>query len=136
MTVTRFRDEDHAMIAEWWTRQGWPVIPLHLLSTTGYIIWDDETTTPLCAGWLYIQNSSWGLVEWIVSNPDAGIKKKAAAIRFLVSHLKEVGASVGNPILFTFTKQRGLRKTLERAGFKVSDENMTHLVISNGEAGT
>lgn len=67
------KSEDYNIVKEWWEKHNWPVIPQSSLSTTGFIV-KDENGEGVLVAWIYHTNSDIAWMEWIISNP-AGVKR-------------------------------------------------------------
>lgn len=124
-------ERDHEIVTEWWNRNGWPPVPLKKLSNFGMVCCVDGV--PIAAGWLYFTMSSWVLVEWLVTNPDAARKTKYKALKWLLERFKvEAVGLVGECTLFSTieSKSRGLIRLYESVGFTVQDRNMTNMGLN------
>lgn len=126
MDVRQFRVEDHKEIAEWWRKRKWDVIPLEALPVTGVVVFEDGKN--ICAGWLYTTGTAFGWLEWIVTNPEAGLKQRAEAVRKVIETLKGMALAHGVKIIFNSSKSRGLIKSMEKTGFYKTDTEMTNMV--------
>lgn len=131
MTVTPFVfDRDYAMVSEWWKRhgEGWEPVPPVLLSTLGFVAVTSELES-IAAVWLYLTNSGWAWIEYLVTNPAADRKKRFEAIESLLVRVKEAATEAGAVGLITSTNRKGLQKLYERHGFVVGDTGVAQLVM-------
>lgn len=119
MQVLPVTSLDMKEVHEWWTKQGWPPIPHHMLPETGWII------PGVCAGWLYQANSSVCKLEWIVANPDAS--NKAEGLDTLIQYITQQATHYGYKVMFTETKHAKLIERLQQHGYEVGDTGITHL---------
>ena len=125
MDVRQFKVEDHQEIAEWWRKREWDVIPLEALPVTGVVF---EGDTNICAAWLYTTGTAFGWLEWIVTNPEAGLKQRGEAVPKAIEALKGMALACGVKLIFNGSKSGGLIKSMEKQGFQKTDTEMTHMV--------
>lgn len=138
MKVREFQIPDYPHVCEWWrAHKGpfpgghWPMIPLEFLSNSGFIAEDDDGER-VAAGWLYLTNSAWSLLEFAVSNPNASIKKRHKGLELIVEEVARVTKDLGLAC-FTSLKSRGLKKLYERHGFGSAETGMINLVLPKRE---
>lgn len=119
-------DKDYSDICSWWEQHQWPIIPKEALSTTGFIV--ENENQKILSGWVYHTNSNTALLEFIVANPKikGEDRDKAFDVFFDVvfkyvelSNFKNIFMSVIHPKLKT---------RLEKVGFKKTDDNVTNFV--------
>lgn len=118
--------EDYPELCEWWREYGWKAPLTAKLSTVGVVAFDDKRK--LAAGWLYVQNSGWGFVDYFVGNPVAPMRARSEGLKLVIEHLSDVAKSEKIEDLVTFTKNKGLIRLLGRMGFTVGDESLTSLL--------
>jgi hypothetical protein len=121
--MRHFIAQDHKTVATWWEGHGWQAIPLDALPARGLIV------PELAAGFLYQTDSNIGIMEWIVSNPQATPRKAYEAIQDIVSGLHMMAKDMGCKSILTFARHRGLIRLYEKSGFVKTDENMTHMIM-------
>jgi hypothetical protein len=119
-------DEHYEEICSWWAFYGWPKIEKKALSTFGMVM--EHEGQKLCAGWLYMTNSAFYLLEWLVTNPHAPLKIRVQGLEYLIERLVKEGEGFGGKLAFTSVKSRGLTRMLKKRGFQISDTEMTNMV--------
>jgi len=130
---TRFFEQknDYEIVKSWWeARDIWKPIPKMMLPRGGIVVFDeDDFDKMICAGWLYLDNSSpVSMLEWIVTNPQNTNKQSYAGIKTLVGCADTMRKGMGYKIMMTTTDNDSLAKLLERCKFKVTDKNTTFLI--------
>lgn len=122
---------DYEEVCGWWRDHKWDPAPLAVLPPTGIIVSDNGTN--ICAGWLYTTGTALGHFEWIVANPNAGLKQRYNGIRSLTKAITEMAEGVGLSAIFTSVRQKGLIKMLQKYGFGVTDNDMTNMMWVGGK---
>jgi hypothetical protein len=104
--IRRYNIEDYGQIASW--LNGWKIKPpaADTLSDIGYIV--DDTA----CGFLYLTNSSVGLLEGFVSNPKSDKNDRDSAINWITLNLIDHARSEGVKVLKCETK---LEEVINRA---------------------
>lgn len=110
------------MVAHWWVGHKWPVLPLAALPASGFVV------PGVCAGFLYFTDSEIAILEWVVSNPKASTMEVGRGIKAIVEAAISTALNEGYSMIFSYVKSKGLQKLYERQGFKVTDDNMTHVL--------
>lgn len=128
MIARLFTESDYADAVSWWKHHGWEPVRTEHLPKTGFIIEDD--TTKYCAGWIYLLSDKLAMIEFIVANPDTGLKSKYKALVMLVKTLLNAAKAAGFNSVFSTLKNRGLEKIYKKSGFVVTDTNVTHYIAS------
>ncbi len=123
MKVEKFEPQRHyEMVAHWWVGHKWPVLPLAALPASGFVV------PGVCAGFLYFTDSEIAILEWVVSNPKASTMEVGRGIKAIVEAAISTALNEGYSMIFSYVKSKGLQKLYERQGFKVTDDNMTHVL--------
>lgn len=78
LTDRPYTEDDYAIAHGWWTEYGRGHLEHYLLSPLGCVIMQGEK--PLAMGWIYLTNSFFAQLGWVVTNPKIGPKTKAAAL--------------------------------------------------------
>jgi hypothetical protein len=122
-TVEKFIPEVHySDVSTWWQGHGWPIIPMNLLPSRGFIV------PGLAAGFLYSTDSSLAWMEWIVGNPHASAKQVYVAIKNIVEKISDTATEDGFDTVFTAIRQTGLEKLYSKVGFITTDTDMKLMV--------
>lgn len=122
MEIKKFEESDYPLLCSWWFEHGWNPIPLELLPKMGYIV-DD-----ICAGFIYLNDSKFCHLEWIISDPRSSKKERDETLNVLIDHLCSVAKDLGYTTVFSATKHESLVNRYKNKGFIVTDNNMTHLI--------
>lgn len=121
-------DKDYSDVCSWWQNQAWPVIPKEALSTTGFIV--ENNNQKILAGWVYHTNSNTALLEFLVANPEIkGDVRDEAFDAFFDVVFKYIELSNFKNIFMSVVHPK-LKDRLEKVGFKKTDENVTNFVRS------
>lgn len=121
----------HPVLMQWWNAHDWPGIPAAILPKFGIRaveLLEDNGTRPIAATFLYMDNSTGvSMLEWTVSNPDASPRQVAKGIAAMVEFAKLEAKKFGYCIMLSSCIQPALIRLLERNGFTVTDQSVTHL---------
>lgn len=129
MYVRSFNNEtDYIDVCLWWMKQGWPVLPKEILTTSGFIV--ENENEKLAATWIFKTNCPIYIMEWTVGNPDVKWEDRAEAIQLVTNAGCEWAKQDGAKQVFTMTKSDRFINKLEESGFTKTDSGMTHLVRS------
>jgi len=120
------KPNDYAELASWFKKHNWPAVPAPgSIPNTGFIVRDDEQGLAAC--WLYLTNSNIALLEWIVRNPKAPMKRAVVALGKLIRHVKMNFVAKCEPKIgqvWAFTSNERLANTLsKRHGFRLTNSN-------------
>jgi hypothetical protein len=119
-------DSDYADIRAWWgARPGWSPIPAEMLPRTGAIV--EAAGEKLCAGFLYADGCM-GVLEWIVSNPEASPIRRVRAVEALIDTLLGIAWKIGVRRILSTTNNEALERLLVKHGFQVTERNVTLLI--------
>ena len=129
MQVRQFDSlKDYSDVSTWWKKQDWPVLPLSMLTTSGFIVENDENK--LAATWVFKTNCPVYIMEWTVGNPDVKWEDRQEAIKMLTSSASEWAKKNGASYIMTMTKSERFMDKLQEYGFTKMDTDMTHLIRS------
>ena len=126
-------DTDYEEVSRWWESHGFKVVPRGFLPKVGVMVEADDGTK-LCAGWIYMDNSSpvsW--FEWVTTNPRNRPTLSMIALKMAVGAAKESVAAIreeasgAGALLFT-CRQTSLARLFEKEGFERTDENVIHML--------
>lgn len=120
LTIRTLNESDyHNILVDWWIQWGWEPPKRDFLpdnATGGIIVYDGDN--PICAGFIYITNSSVSWIDWIVSNKEYKVKdKRKEAISLLVSSLSNIAKNSGATYAYALIKNESLIKTYEELGY-------------------
>jgi hypothetical protein len=125
----RIELDDYPMLCEWWAKWGWPQPPsVDMLPSTGVLVYDEVSGTPLYAGFLYTTGTTMGWFEYVVNNRDADISMKRGALQYLSDTISVIAKDRGVVNLFTSTNNPAYCVSLKKCNFQVGDENMVQLI--------
>ncbi len=83
--------------------------------------------TPLSAIFIYDTGVSMALIEWMISNAQAGRKNRNEAIDLMLNKAVSFCIEKGYKYIYTATGSPIFQKRLEKAGFKVKVTNQKHM---------
>ena len=123
---TPFVPEEHYhLLVDWWTKRGWPVIPVESLPRTGFVF--SQSGIPLLVGFVLIDRP-WAMIELFVSNPETSqitnVRCLVNMFDFFLKLLKHLGCTT----VITICKDDTLVRFTKKLGFATGDENVTHMV--------
>lgn len=119
-------ETDYKMISEWWEGHKWPVIPASSLSRNGLIVHEDGEN--LSCGFLYGTDSDISIIEWVLSNPTAGLVKRSIGVKVLVAKLTELSQTMGYGVCMTWLNSRSLIKCFGENGYVAGDKKTSHFI--------
>jgi hypothetical protein len=114
------------MLKEWWISHDWPPIPEDHLPSTGFIYYND--LKPIMAGFLYLTDSKFSILEFIISNPNSTKDERKEAMEPLINAVVDEAKYRGKSTIFTSVTHPGLLRKLEKTAFVKTDTNMTNLM--------
>lgn len=119
------------LLTQWWKDWRWAPPPRDALpqnGTGGLIVMDGDT--PVCAGFVYVTNSSICWVEWIVSNfnyKNRGNRK--TALVHLVDALTRIALASGGKYCYFMGNSPSLIEVFKINAYSPSrDKNMNELI--------
>jgi hypothetical protein len=127
MNYRALTSNDYGMLCEWWSFWRFAAPPQHALSTSGIIVFEGDI--PVCAGFLYGTNSSFCLIEFIVSNPNVKDKElRSNAMEYLINSLCYIGNQSGFYLVFSSLKNQNLINKYKDCGFTEGSNNCVELI--------
>jgi hypothetical protein len=114
------------VVADWWRAWGWPVMGEEHFPFNGRMILKDGV--PVAAGWLFLTDSAWAILEWIVGNPNAAHGERVDAIDLLVEELLRLAKDNGKLEVFSSVNHPTLIDAYRRHGMMETDKGMTNFV--------
>ena len=127
-TVSKIKPGDYDnILVKWWKDWGFQSPPQDFLSDYGLIVYDGET--PVCAGFLYLTNSSVAIINWVISNKEYRKKpNRNNAIDELLINLTYLCEKSGYKYIFVQNNNSSLIKRFEKHGFVVGATNSTEII--------
>lgn len=126
MIARPYTPEQHGILSEWWSAHGWTPVHPSLLPANGYIIW--EGLQPLASGFLYLTDSKFCVMEWVLSNPKSDRIERGKALDLLLDSLLQCAKDNGNKMIFSSIKHPKLLERYKAHGFLATDEQMTSMI--------
>lgn len=131
LTIRQLNDTDYDnTLLNWWTDWGWKAPEKDFLPNNGeggLIVYDGEE--PICAGFIYMTNSSVAWVDWIISNKQYRKKphRKEALIE-LVKALTNVAKDAGSKYSYALIKSKGLIEIYESLQYTKGDSYTSEMI--------
>ena len=118
------------ILVYWWGDWGWTPPERDFLPDNGeggMIVFDGET--PVCAGFVYVTNSSVCWVDWIISSRTY-IKKpsRKEAIKMLIHTLTNLCKNTGSKYAYALIKSQNLISTYEDLGYVKGDSYSSEMI--------
>ena len=124
-------EEDYDIICKWWKWWRWSVVPRESLpdnGKSGFMI--EKNGVPIVSGFLFITNSSWAKLEFIVSNPEYKEKDRKQAVEMLITGIENICRDMGLKHIFSVARNEHLMNTHEKLGWTV-DRKPSHELTKN-----
>jgi len=125
------KEEDYEVICKWWKWWRWPVIPRETLpdnGKSGFIV--EKNNIPIVACFLLITNSSWAILEWVISNPKYKENDRKKAIELLINNVEHVCRDMGVKHIFSMGKSKHLLDMHKKLGWFV-DKTPSYEITKN-----
>ncbi len=131
LNVRTLVDADYNdILTKWWDDWNWEAPQKDFLpdnGTGGVIVLDGEE--PICAGFIYVTNSSVAWVDWIVSSKTYRKKpQRKQAIELLLETLTNICKSSGYKYSYALIKHKGLIETYEQLGYIKGDSYTSEMI--------
>lgn len=126
MIVRPYNPEQYSILEEWWKGHGWHPVAPDLLPRTGFIVW--QGLQPLVAGFMYMTDSRFAIMDWVLSAPKSDRIERGKALDLLLDSLIQAARDNDKNTIFTTSKHKRLIERYKAKGFIVGDEQMTTLV--------
>ena len=127
----RLTENDYDTICSWWKWWRWPIMPKEALpdeGKSGFMI--EKNNIPIVCCFLFITNSKWAKLEWIVSNPDYRENDRKQAIETLITNVEAVCKNMGIKHMFSVGRNQHLINTHKKLGWFV-DEKPSYEIVKN-----
>ena len=131
LEVRKLVDSDYDdTLVKWWSDWSWEAPQKDFLpdnGTGGVIVMDGDE--PICAGFIYVTNSSVAWVDWIVSSKTYRKKpQRKEAIDLLIETLTNVCRLNGTKYIYALIKHSGLIGTYEKFGYNKGDSYTNEMI--------
>ena len=131
LTINRLSENDYDnILTKWWRDWAWTAPAKDFLpdnGTGGMIVYDGDT--PVCAGFIYVTNSSVSWVDWIISNKEYTNKEgRKLALRMLIESLTNICTSSGSKYIYALIKNQHLTKVYEDLGYIKGDSYTSEMI--------
>ena len=126
LTLRFLNKKDYKTICEWWKWWRWPVIPKEMLpdnGKSGFIV--EKNNIPIVSCFLFITNSNWAKLEWVVSNPKYKEEDRQEAIELLINNVENVCKKMGIKYMFSVGRNKHLLDTHKKLGWFI-DPKQSH----------
>lgn len=129
--IRPLKDTDYDdILVGWWNDWGWTHPNRDFLpenGTGGVIVFDEDT--PVCAGFVYVTNSSVSWVDWIISNKNYRKKpNRTLAIRILIESLTNISKTSGSKYAYALIKHPRLIELYEGLGYNRGDSYSSEMI--------
>jgi hypothetical protein len=131
LTVRKLNSTDYEnILVGWWNDWGWTPPAKDFLPESGeggIIVYIDEE--PICAGFMYITNSSVAWVDWIISSRTYREKiLRRVALKTLIERLTHACSISGSKYIYALLKNQSLIKVYEEEGYAKSEGFTTEMI--------
>ena len=129
--VRVLNEEDYdTILLNWWKSWDWDAPQKDFLPDNGkggIMILDGDT--PICAGFIYVTNSSVSWIDWIISSKTyRKSPQRADAISLLIDTLTNLAEKNGSKYCYALLKHKGLIETYKKLGY-ISGDSYTQEMI-------
>tara|TARA_R110000744_G_scaffold286993_1_gene398245 strand:+ start:51 stop:461 length:411 start_codon:yes stop_codon:yes gene_type:complete len=129
--VRVLNEEDYdTILLDWWKSWDWDAPQKDFLPDNGkggIMILDGDT--PICAGFIYVTNSSVSWIDWIISSKTyRKSPQRADAISLLIDTLTNLAKKNGSKYCYALLKHKGLIETYKKLGY-ISGDSYTQEMI-------
>ena len=129
--VRVLNEEDYdTILLNWWKSWDWDAPQKDFLPDNGkggIMILDGDT--PICAGFIYVTNSSVSWIDWIISSKTyRKSPQRADAISLLIDTLTNLAKKNGSKYCYALLKHKGLIETYKKLGY-ISGDSYTQEMI-------
>jgi hypothetical protein len=131
LTIRKLNDTDYEdILLKWWSDWGWLAPQKDFLPDNGrggIIVFDGNT--PVCAGFMYLTNSSVAWVDWIISNKEYRKKPlRKKAIQLLIAGLTNISKDSGSKYGYALIKSKSLIEVYESFGYIKGDSYTSEMI--------
>ena len=126
-TIEFYSPEKHYEIfCEWWKEYKFPCLEQEALPKNGIVVYKDEK--PICGGFLYITDSTFSIMEWIITKKGTHQETKSEGLDKLIKTMTAMAEREGCKIIFSSLNHPTLIERYQKHGFVASDKGMTNMV--------
>ena len=106
-------DKYYPILEKWW--KDWDFQPMtpNLLSQNGLMVSNEGVN--ICAGWVFVTDSDFAFVGWLISNKEEKELRKGC-IEYLLVELEKLAVKLGVKVTMSPAKNQFLKKKLEKLG--------------------
>lgn len=131
LTIRKLNDTDYEdILLKWWSDWEWLAPQKDFLPDNGkggIIVFDGDT--PVCAGFMYLTNSSVAWIDWIISNKEYRKKPlRKEAIKLLVAALTNISKDSGSKYGYALIKNKSLIEIYESFGYTNGDSYTSEMI--------
>lgn len=131
LTIRKLNDTDYEdILLKWWSDWGWMAPKKDFLPDNGrggVIIFDGDI--PVCAGFMYLTNSSVAWIDWIISNKEYRKKPlRKKAIQLLIAALTNISKDSGSRYGYALIKNKSLIEVYESFGYTKGDSYTSEMI--------
>lgn len=120
MEVRPYTPADYSTLSKWWTDHSWPLVPEDHLPSTGFIASKDST--PIAAGFIYVTNSCFALMDWLVSDKHSSVEDRDSALDAVLQATFDFSKSNNIKSIYTTTSHKRLISRYESHGFVFAEQ--------------
>lgn len=110
-------EHDKAKEVERWWRDRGQRFDLECFSRVGVMVFDGDT--PMAASWLFLMNAPIAQIGFTCNNPDQPVFARGRATKTALVAILDMAKSLGFKRIMHLSSDRGLSKTLQKAGFSM-----------------
>jgi hypothetical protein len=130
-TIRKLNDTDYEdILLKWWSDWEWLAPQKDFLPDNGkggIIVFDGDI--PVCAGFMYLTNSSVAWIDWIISNKEYRKKPlRKEAIQLLIAALTNISKDSGSKYGYALIKNKSLIEIYESFGYTKGDSYTSEMI--------
>ncbi|WP_062057379.1 hypothetical protein [Aquimarina longa] len=121
---------DYDELCQWWKSWRWKAPNRELLPDNGKCgIMVSKNNVHICAGFIYLTNSKFAIIEYIISNFEVKDRKvRKQGLKLLIKSLNQIGANEGYTIAFTSLKNESLKNVYLETGYTIGTMNSIEMI--------
>lgn len=131
LTIRQLNETDYDdILLKWWNDWGWKAPSKNFLPDNGVgglIVYDEQE--PICAGFIYMTNSSVAWIDWIISSKEYRKKPhRKEALKALIQALTDVSKDAGSGYGYALIKNKSLIELYENLGYIKGDSYTSEMI--------